>query len=402
MQPIRPAERTKDVTYAIRDLAVAAGELKRQGVSDILYLNIGDPNVYDFVTPAHMIDAVDKAMRENKNGYVDSLGIAEAREALEKEYRGRGVRADRERILVTAGVSEGLELALASLVNPGENFLTPSPGYPLYTAILNKLGVKPRLYMTREEDDWQPDLQDIKTKIDKNTRGILINNPNNPTGAVYPDKTLLEILDMAREKNLLTFADEIYNKILFNGGKHTPIASLAGETPLLTFGGLSKNYLVPGWRIGWMAFTGQEKAIGDYREAVYRLARARLCAPGPFQYAIKPALEGPQDHIMTMNAKLQRRSDLVVERLNAMKGVHVTKPKGAFYVFPGIDAPISDDKGFVLDALSKEHVLVVHGTGFDWPQDEKTHIRIVTLPKEEILEGAMGRLEKRMQELYPE
>lgn len=397
MKRIIPAAKTEKVTYAIRDVVVEANKLKAKG-HKILHLNIGDPNKYDFVTPPHIIEAAHKAMLANLNGYADSAGEDEAREAVAKEAERTGINIAKENVLITAGVSEGIELAMNSLLNPGENVLTPVPGYPVYTAIVHKIGATLNHYLTSEENGWQPDLDDMRKRINEKTKGIIIINPNNPTGSLYSRQTLEEIIDLANEHDLVIFSDEIYNKILFDGEKHYSTASLANDMPVLTFGGLSKNYLVPGWRVGWIVFSGPEDSIKDYRETVFKLARARLSAPGPSQYAIKPALEGPQDHIEDMNKRLQERRDLFCKRINEIEGFSCVKPKGAFYAFPKIELKIEDDKKFILDLLHKKHILAVFGTGFGYPKPD--HFRIVFLPPLEILEESLNKLEEYVNENF--
>jgi len=395
---ITPAERTEKVTYAIRDVVVEADKLKKQG-KKILHLNIGNPNIFDFQTPRHMIDAVNKAMIANLSGYANSMGVPEAREAVSKEVGRLGIKdITLDDVLVTTGVSEGIELAMNALVNPGENILTPCPGYPVYIAIVHKLGASLNQYSTSEENGWQPDVEDIRKRINEKTKGIVVINPNNPTGSLYSRKTLEEIIDLANEHSLVIFSDEIYNKILFDGEEHHSTASLANDIPILTFGGLSKNYVVPGWRIGWTIFSGPDNEISEFKEAVYKLARARLSAPGPFQYAIKPALEGPQNHIPEMVRKLEKRRNLLYKRLNEIEGFSCVKPKGAFYAFPKIELDIKDDKEFVLDLLRKKYILTVFGTGFGYPKPD--HFRIVFLPPLEILEESMNKLEEYVKEKY--
>jgi alanine-synthesizing transaminase len=395
---ITPARRTEKVTYAIRDVVVEADKLKKEG-KKILHLNIGDPNVFDFETPKHMIEAVNKAMLENKNNYAHSMGVPEAREAIVREQERLGIKNVTEGdVLVTTGVSEGIELVLNALINPGENILTPIPSYPVYLAVINKIGASLNQYLTSEENGWQPDLEDIRKKINKKTKGIVLINPNNPTGSLYDRKTLEEIIDLANEHSLVIFADEIYNKLLFDGEKHTPLASLTNDIPIVTFNGLSKNYICPGWRVGWSVFTGPKDEIEEYKEGVFKMARARLSAPGPFQYAVKPALEGPQDHIIEMNSKLQQRRDLLHKRLNEIKGFSCAKPKGAFYAFPKFDLGVKDDKKFVLDLLYKKQILTVFGTGFGYPKPN--HLRIVFLPPLETLEESFDKLEEYVKENY--
>ncbi|MCK5022604.1 MAG: aminotransferase class I/II-fold pyridoxal phosphate-dependent enzyme [Candidatus Aenigmarchaeota archaeon] len=397
MKKIEPAKRVENVTYAIRDVVVEAKKLKAQG-KKILHLNIGDPNVYDFVTPQHMVDAVKDAMQKNLNGYADSAGVDEARQSIAKECEKTGIKnVTANDVLLANGVSEGIDLALTSLVNSGENFLTPLPGYPVYLAIAHKLGCPLNQYMTLEENDWHPDLDDMRSKINDGTRAIVVINPNNPTGSLYSKKTLEEIIDIANEHDLVIFADEIYNKILFDGEKHVPIASISDDVPVVTLGGLSKNYLVPGWRVGWNIFTGNNKAREDFQEATFRLARSRLSSVGPFQYAVKPALEGPQDHITDMNKRLQERRDLLYKRLNEIEGFSCTKPKGAFYAFPKFDLPIDDDKKFIYDILYKKQILAVFGTGFGYPKPD--HFRLVFLPPMDVLEESFNKMEEYAKEI---
>jgi len=394
MKRVIPAKRTENVKYAIRDLVVEADKVRKQGKT-VLYLNIGDPNVFDFETPKHMIEAVNKAMLNNKNGYADSMGVLEARETILKEASRVGIKnVGIDDVLTTTGVSEGIELALSALVNPGENVLTPSPGYPLYTAIVHKLDAVLNQYKTDEANGWQPDLDDIKRKINSKTRAIILINPNNPTGALYSKSTLEKIVDIANEHDLVIFSDEVYDKMIFDDEKHASLASLADDVPILTFNGLSKNYIAPGWRTGWIVFSG--KGIENYKEAVFKLARARLSSPHSSQYAIKPALEGNQDHIKEMNKKLQERRDLTYKRLNEIDGFSCVKPKGAFYAFPKIEFDVKDDLEFVLDVLHKKHILFVHGTGFGYEKPD--HFRIVFLPPMNILTEAYDKLEDYVKE----
>lgn len=398
MKNIIPAERTANVTYAIRDLAVAAARYESAG-DRIDYLNIGDPAAFGFRPPKHLIDPVVDAIRDGKNHYVDSMGIREAREAIAKESSGRGIKADADRVIVTAGGSEAIDLALSALVNPGESILTPMPGYPLYNTVVRKLGANAVGYRTDEANGWQPDIEDIKRKIDPNTRGIIINNPNNPTGAVYSADTLREIAGLAGENDMVVFADEVYDRLLFDGAEHVPVASVAEGAPVVTFSGLSKNgWFVPGWRVGWMTFSDSGQT-DDYREAVAKLARARICAPGPFQYAIKPALEGPQDHMQETMRKLAERRDLFHDRINTMRGFSCVKPSGAFYAFPKFELPgVTDDEKLVLDLLDKTHMLAVHGRGFDY--DRPDHFRVVLLPEPEVLNRTLDRLDEYSRQLY--
>src|SRR5271167_129290 len=394
---ILPATRMANVRYAIRDLAVVADEVARQG-HKILYLNIGDPCKFDFPTPPHMIEAVYKAMRDGHNGYADSLGIKPAIDAIQDEAERNGFRHIQS-IFLGIGSGEVIDSCLTALVNPGDNVLTPSPEYPLYGAVLAKLGAIPNAYDLDEVNGWEPDIGDIERRINPQTRAILLINPSNPTGAVYSKNTLEKLLEIAREHNLVILADEIYDKLIYEPGtKHISIATLAQDVPIITFNGLSKAYLVPGWRIGWAIATGPREALHDYLESVHRLLRARLSAPHPFQHAIKPALEGPQDHIPVMLEKLRRRAHITEDWAKRTPRVSLVKPKGAFYAHPSLDIP-EDDLTFVTELLKQKHVLVVHGSGFGQKPGTR-HIRIVFLAQEPALNAAYEAMSEFMRERY--
>src|SRR5579859_2825238 len=246
---IAPALRLENLRYAIRDLVSLADEVKRQG-NKVLYLNVGDPNIFDFAPPAHVIEAAYRAMRDNKNGYAPSAGVPEALDAIRGEARKNGIKTVQD-VFVTNGAGEAVDACLTALLNPGENVLTPRPDYPLYSAILCKCGAEPNTYFLNEEDGWQPELDDIKRKINPRTRGIVLINPNNPTGALCTRQMLEQIAELARQHNLVIIADEIYDKLILDGGEQISIAAVAPDVPVVTLGGLSKNYLAPGWRVGW-------------------------------------------------------------------------------------------------------------------------------------------------------
>jgi alanine-synthesizing transaminase len=398
IREISAARRLDNVRYAIRDLAGIADEVTKQG-HKVLPLTVGDPNIFDFETPAHLVEAVVKAMRENKNGYAPSAGVPEAMEAIRGEAARKGITTVQD-IFVTSGASEAVDVALSALVNQGETVLTPRPDYPLYSAILCKLGIELKTYDLNEEDGWQPDLIDVHYKINQRTRAIVLINPNNPTGSMCTRRMLEQVAELARRHNLVIFADEIYDKLVLDDSPHIAMASVAPDVPVVTFGGLSKNYLAPGWRIGWGIVSGDPQAVKPFVEGIHRLLRARLCANHPEQYAIKPALEGPQDHLIEVNNKLRSRRDLTVKTLNAIPRVSCVSPKGAFYAFPRIEIPEGDDV-FVKELLLKKHVLVVHGSGFGQKQGTK-HFRIVFLPKEETLASAYQSIADFMKERYPQ
>ena len=391
------ADRMANVRYAIRDLAVVAEEVAREG-HNILYLNIGDPCKFDFPTPPHMIEAVHKAMVDGHNSYGESLGIKPAVEAIRRQAEKDGFK-DIQSIFVGYGSGEVIDSCLTALVNPGENVLAPSPEYPLYGAVLAKLGATPNGYDLDEANGWEPDVADLERKINEGTRAILLINPSNPTGAVMSRETLERVLELARRHSLVILADEIYDKLIYEpGAKHISIATLAQDVPIITFNGLSKAYLVPGWRIGWAIATGPRDALHHYLEAVHRLLRARLSAPHPFQHAIQPALEGPQDHIPVMLEKLRRRARITEEWAKRTPRVSLVKPKGAFYAYPALDIP-EDDLTFVTDLLRQKHVLVVHGSGFGEKPGTR-HMRIVFLPPEDVLHEAYAKIGEFIAERY--
>lgn len=396
MREITAAKRLDNVRYAIRDLAGLADEVTRQGHT-ILPLTVGDPNIFDFETPAHVVDAVVKAMRDNKNGYAPSPGIPEALQAIREESERKGITNIQD-VFVTSGASEAVDIALSALVNPGETVLTPRPDYPLYSAVLCKLGIELKTYELNEEDSWQPDLIDIHYKLTQRTRGIVLINPNNPTGSMCTRRMLEQVAELARKHNLVIFADEIYDKLVLDKEPHISIAAVAPDVPVVTFGGLSKNYLAPGWRLGWGVVSGDAAVVKPYIEGIHRLLRARLCANHPEQYGVKAALEGPQDHLIEVNNKLRSRRDLTVKMLNEIPRVSCVSPKGAFYAFPRIDIPEPDDV-FVKELLQKKHVLVVHGSGFGQKQGTK-HFRIVFLPNEKTLTTAYQAIGEFMKERY--
>jgi alanine-synthesizing transaminase len=396
------AKRLENVRYAIRDLACVADEVIQQG-HKVLPLNVGDPLNFDFQTPAHIIEAVYKAMRDGKNGYAPSPGIPEALEAIRGEAARKGITTVRD-VFVTSGVSETVDLCISALVNEGEDILTPSPDYPLYSAVLCKLGIRLNTYDLNEEDAWQPELADIERKLTLNTRGIVLINPNNPTGSLCTREMLEHIAEIARRNNLVVFSDEIYDKLILdfdsqgNDTPHIAFAAVAPDVPCITFGGMSKNYLVPGWRIGWGIVSGEAAAVKPYIEGIHRLLRARLCANHPEQYAIKAALEGPQAHLIELKRKLRSRRDLTQQWCERTPRVSCVAPRGAFYAFPRIDVPESDEV-FVRELIRQKHVMVVHGSGFG-EKPGTQHFRIVFLPDERTLTKAYAGIAEFIQERY--
>ncbi|MBT8485110.1 MAG: aminotransferase class I/II-fold pyridoxal phosphate-dependent enzyme [Phycisphaerales bacterium] len=386
---IVPAQRTREIKYAVRDVVVLAEEAARAG-KEMLYLNIGDPNLFDFAPPAHLVQATVDAMRANRNGYAPSSGLDEARQAIEREADRLGIRSICH-TYVTTGASEAIDLALTALADAGDNVLTPSPGYPLYTAVLAKLGVENRPYYLDEDNGWQPDIADIAAKIDDRTRAIVLINPNNPTGTACVESTLDDLITLALDRNLVLFSDEIYDKLLFDGRRHTATAARSAEAKIITFNGLSKSYVVPGFRIGWGVISGPPSELEAYVEAIQKMERARLSANHPEQYAIRPALEADQSHITEMLGRLQQRRDITAERLNAMPGISCVPPQGAFYAFPRIELGVPDTE-FCQRVIRETGVVIVPGSGFGQRVGTE-HFRVVFLPPEDVLHRAYDRIE---------
>jgi alanine-synthesizing transaminase len=393
---IAAARRLENVRYPIRDLTSVADEVIKQG-HKILPLNIGDPISFDFQTPSHLVEAVHKATKDGRNGYAPSPGVKEALDAIRSEAARKGITSVQD-VFVTNGVSECVDICLTALVNPGENILTPCPDYPMYSAVLAKLGIELNTYFLNEDDGWQPDLVDIQRKITSRTRGIVLINPNNPTGSVSSRRMLEQMAELARRHNLVIFADEIYDKLILDDDEHISLASLAPDLPVVTFGGLSKNYLAPGWRIGWGIVSGEAPAVKPYIEGMHRLLRARLCANHPEQYAIKAALEGSQDHLIEVRHKLRSRRDLTVKWCNSTPRLSCVPPRGAFYAYPRLEIPEGDDI-FVKELCLQKHVLAVHGSGFGQKPGTK-HFRIVFLPDETTLTKAYAAIAEFIQGRY--
>ncbi len=393
---ITAASRLDNVRYAIRDLACVADEVISQG-HKVLPLNVGDPLNFDFQTPPHIIEAVYKAMRDGKNGYAPSPGIPEALEAIRGEAARKGITTVRD-VFVTSGRERNGRSLPDRAAERRRRRPHPSPDYPLYSAVLCKLGMRLNAYDLNEDDGWQPELADIERKITPRTRGIVLINPNNPTGSLCTRQMLEQVAELARRHNLIVFSDEIYDKLILEDTPHIAFASVAPDVPCITFGGMSKNYLVPGWRIGWGIVSGEAAAVKTYTEGVHRLLRARLCANHPEQYSIKPALEGPQDHLVEVKRKLRSRRDLTQKWCETTPRVSCVAPRGAFYAYPRIDIPESDEV-FVKELIRQKHVMVVHGSGFGQKPGTQ-HFRIVFLPDEETLTKAYAGIAEFIRERY--
>lgn len=383
LKQIIPADKTKNVKYAIRDIIALANEVAATG-KQMYYLNIGDPNIYDHKTPSTVVDATVDALKSNKNGYAPSNGVKEALDAITRDANKKGIDNILD-VFVTTGASEAIEISLTALLNPGENFLMPTPGYPLYTAVQSKLMLEANPYYLDEANGWQPNVEDIKEKINDKTKAIVLINPNNPTGSITKKETLLEIIDLAIEHNLVIIADEIYDKLIFDNTEYISIGSLNKDVSCITFSGLSKNYIAPGYRIGWGVVSGRKDIMGEYVEAINKLLRSRVSANHPEQYAIQPALEGDQSHLRETVNKMERRRDIMMDELNNIDGISLVKPEGAFYAFPSID--VKDDNHFVSELIKETGVVVVPGSGFGQVPGT-SHFRIVLLPDEKTLADA--------------
>jgi len=395
---IKSAKRSQGVSYAIRDVVIPAKKLEKQG-KKILHLNIGDPNKYDFDTPQHIKEALYEATKTASfNGYAPSEGYPELLDAIvEREKIRNKMDYKTDDICVTTGVTESLQMLLNASLDPNDEILIPGPTYPQYNLITWFNDALPISYRCIEEEGWQPDVDDVRRKISNRTKGIVLINPNNPTGAIYSKKALKEIIDIAGEYHIPVISDEIYDDMVFDK-KQYATASLAGDVPVITFNGFSKVYLVPGWRIGYVLFH-HNGDLDEIQDAFMRIARSRLCANSVCQRACIAALKGPQNHISEVNDKLRERRDFAYERLNEIEGISTAKPEGAFYIFPRIDAMKQgiwkNDKDFVLDLLHDQQVLLVHGSGFCSTYG-KNHFRAVILPKMDVLEEAFTKLDKFM------
>ena len=389
------SQKLANVLYDIRGPVLdEAKRLEAQG-HRIIKLNIGNPQPVGFETPPEILVEVVRNLPTSQ-GYSDSQGILSARTAVVQNYQSRGIDiTDVDDVWLGNGVSELIQIALNALLDEGDEVLIPAPDYPLWTAATSLSGGTPVHYLCDEANGWMPMIEDIRAKITDRTKAIVVINPNNPTGAVYSPEILREIADLAAERGLIVMADEIYDKILYDDAVHTTFAAIAPDVFTLTFNGLSKAYRLAGFRAAWMLMTGPRKHATSYIEGITMLTNMRLCANVPAQHAIQTALGGRQSirDLVLPGGRLLEQRDAAITALEKIKGVSCVKPKGALYVFPKLDPsvyPIADDRKFVLDFLRAEHVLVVQGTGFNWPTTD--HLRIVTLPYAKDLTEAIGRL----------
>jgi alanine-synthesizing transaminase len=397
MVTVKVTARAKTIEYAIRDVIAHTEQLVKDG-KKIYYLNIGDPAAFDFKTPQNVKDALCKAVEKDDNYYSPSEGRAELREAIVgKEKRVNNVDITADNVLVTEGISEGIQMILAALVEKGDEILFPGPTYPPYISYTKFFDGKPVAYETIEEEVWQPNIDDLRSKISDKTRAIVITNPNNPTGSVYDKKVIQQILDIAGEHDLLVLSDEIYDQLTYEK-EFVSTACLSKDVPVVGLNGFSKVYQMTGWRLGYMYFKGEGKQLDELKLAVEKECRIRICANTPVQIAATAALNGPQDFVKDIIEKLKQRRDFAWKRLNEIEGISTTKPEGALYIFPKIHEVGSrwkTDMDFVVELLKETGVLIVNGSGFD-PVYGKGHARIVFLPPIEELDEAFNALERFM------
>jgi alanine-synthesizing transaminase len=395
---VKVTERVKTIEYAIRDVIVYAKQIAKTG-KRIFYLNIGDPVAFDFDTPQHVKKALAKAVEKGANRYSPSEGLPELRQAIsEKERRINSVEVSAENIIVTAGISEGIQMVMAALLDAGDEILLPGPTYPPYISYARFFGGKPVTYETVESEGWQPNIDDLRSKVSEKTRGIVIINPNNPCGALYEEKVVKQILDLAGEYGVPVLSDEIYDRIVYEK-TFVSTASLAKDVPVVGLNGFSKVYLMTGWRLGYMYFSDSENRMEELKQCITKEARIRLCTNTPVQKAGVAALNGSQEHVKEMVNRLRDRRDYAWTRINEIEGMSCAKPEAAFYVFPkikGVGSKWKTDRDFVLELLRETGVLFVHGSGFD-PVHGAGHLRGVFLPPVEILDQALNKVESFME-----
>ena len=367
--------------YAIRNIVAEARKVEASG-RKVRYLNIGDPILFGFRTPPHMIEAVERAMRDGDNGYAPSVGILPAREAVAAECVRRGMPMTPDRVLITSGTSEGIELALTAIAGPGDDVLIPVPTYPLYTAVLAKIGARAVFYRTDPLRGWQPDVDHVRSLITPATRALVVIDPNNPTGASYSAAARRALVDLADEHDLPLLADEVYADLAFDGPVDA-LAALNPDAPVITFSSLSKAYLAPGWRSGWMALAGTAR-LDDLLAGIKKLADGRLCSTGPMEHAVVAALNGDRSHQQVFRDALRERAVITATRLNAIDGIRVAPPSAAFYAMPKVDLPPGvTDEDYVLALLRATGVLCVYGSGFGTaPSDGYFRVVFLASPAE--------------------
>ncbi len=397
MKKIQKSNKLSNVCYDIRGpIMDRARQMEEEG-HKIIKLNIGNLAVFGFDAPEEIQQDMIRNLPTSA-GYSDSKGIFGARKAVMHETQKQGIKGvTLDDIYLGNGASELIVMATNGLLNNGDELLLPAPDYPLWTAAVSLSGGTPVHYTCDEDNGWMPNIEDIRSKITKNTKGIVVINPNNPTGALYSDELLLQIVELARKHGLIIFADEVYDKVLYDGVKHTPIASLSEDVLTLTFNSLSKSYRSCGYRAGWLVVSGDKKPAADYIEGLNMLSNRRLCANVPGQWAIQTALGGYQsiNDLVGEGGRLRKQRDLAYELITAIPGVTCVKPHAALYMFPRLDPkvyPIKDDQQFFLELLQETKVMLVQGTGFNWKTTD--HFRIVFLPHEDDLREAISRIAK--------
>lgn len=395
MRSFKKSAKLDEVCYDIRGPVLKeAKRLESEGFR-VLKLNIGNPAPFGFNAPDELLHDMIVNL-QNAQGYCDSQGLFPARKAIMQDFQDKGVMdVGVDDIFIGNGVSELIVMAMQGLLDSGDEVLVPAPDYPLWTAAVNLAGGKAVHYLCDEGSDWNPDMADIRAKVNSRTKAIVVINPNNPTGAVYERSVLEDIARVARENELIVFADEIYDRIIYDGATHTTMAAIDPSLLTISFNGLSKAYRAAGFRSGWMVLSGNKKLASGYREGLEMLSNMRLCANVPAQYAIQTALGGYQSikDLVLPGGRLKEQRDLCHELINQIPGLSCVKPKGALYCFPKIDAKrfsIADDEKFVMDLLRSKRILLVQGSGFNWPEPD--HFRIVFLPDKETLADAFGRL----------
>lgn len=375
-RPIPVAARVDRFSYAIRNIVAEARAVEARGLR-VRYLNVGDPVAFGFQTPPHLIEAAQRAMRDGHNGYLPSAGILEAREAVAADYATRGMPASPDRVLITTGTSEAIDIALNALVDEGDDVLVPTPTYPLYTAVLAKVNARPLYYRTDPERDWLPDIEHLRSLVTPRTRVLVVIDPNNPTGAVYPASIRRALIDLAEEHGLTILADEVYAELGFEGPVPL-LATLEPDAPIISLSSLSKAYLAPGWRTGWMV-VGATPRLDGVLAALKKLADGRLCSPGPMQYAVIAALTGDRSHQAVFRRALAERARVTTQSLNAIPGMRCVAPRAAFYAMPFVSLPPGrTDEDYVLALLRATGILCVYGSGFGMPPEQGT-FRIVFL-----------------------
>ncbi len=395
MREFRKSNKLADVCYDIRGPVLDKARQMEEDGHRIIKLNIGNLAVFGFDPPDEIVQDMIHNLPQAA-GYTDSKGLFAPRKAIVHYTQEKGVAGvNIDDVFIGNGASELINMSMNALLNNGDEVLIPAPDYPLYTAAVSLSGGKPVHYVCDEQSDWYPDIADIRKKITPNTKALVVINPNNPTGALYPKELLLELVQVAREHELVLFADEIYDKTLYDGNLHVSLASLADDVLFVTFNGLSKNYRACGYRSGWMVVSGNKRHARDYIEGLVMLASMRLCANTPGQLAIQTALGGYQSikDLIAPNGRLTKQRDLAYELLTQIPGVSVVKPKAALYMFPRLDPkvyPIVNDQQLAYDLLAEEKVLIVQGTGFNWPRPD--HFRLVFLPNADDLTEAIGRI----------